>query len=148
MKKINTNNFIHGWLLLDPLKGLIDKNADCPIYKNFIEVCTWLLNLALKYHYTNLEESINFLDYRMHHHLQPNSKPSWEKSFEAESDDYWDSFKQETERPLYKDLPHWFSFVTKWFLQGLNGPIGVVNTFPDKFLDSLYNSNVDLAEGA
>ena len=54
-QKIEKDSFIHGWMMLDPLKDFIYESVDNPDYKNFKDVSTWLLNLADKYHCTNLQ---------------------------------------------------------------------------------------------
>ena len=59
--------------------------------------------------------------------------------------DYWKNFNKEVERAQYKDMPLWYTFVLKWFLNGLNGLFGVIKHFSDMSLDKFYKNNVEVA---
>jgi hypothetical protein len=48
--------------------------------------------------------------------------------------------------PEYKNLPHWFTFVVKWFVHGLNGPFGSFRNLSKKFLKAFYSNDVELAK--
>ena len=42
-------------------------------------------------------------------------------------------------------MPIWFTFSLKWFLNGLNGPFGVVEHFSDVFLEQFYKNDIEIA---
>ena len=46
----------------------------------------------------------------------------------------------------YQNLPHWFTFVVKWFAHGVNGPFGSVNKISKDYMTAFYDNNADLAK--
>ena len=80
-KTFSDKEFTHGWLMFDPLQGFLPKGNDDKDFDILHDACNWLMNLAYKYHCATKEESITELDHRMYHHLQPNTKKTWQKKF-------------------------------------------------------------------
>ena len=42
-------------------------------------------------------------------------------------------------------VPRWFAWVSKWYLHGLNGPFGSVNSLPEQAFSIFYNNNKEQA---
>ena len=82
-KKVSENNFIHGWLMFDPLKGFISEENPQSGYKNIQDYFVWLANLAYLYHCAVQDKNLNELDFRMHHYLHSRKRKEWEKCYEA-----------------------------------------------------------------
>ena len=145
LKKVSDNKFIHGWLMFDPLKGFILEENQQSSYKKFRDTFVWLANLAYMYHCAAKDKCLNELDFRMHHYLRPRKRKEWEKRFEA-NPEYWADIKKYDDRPECKTLPHWFEFVVKWFVHGVNGPFGTVSSLSKPFLKAFYHDDVELSK--
>ena len=39
---------------------------------------------------------------------------------------------------------HWFTFVVKWFVNGLHGPFGTVSNFSNPFVKAFFNNDAEL----
>ena len=144
LKKIKDDGFIHGWMLFDPLHGFIPEKYDKE-YDGLRDALVWLMNLSVMYFRAKTESTLDELDFRMYHYLQPSQRHTWERRFEA-NPEYWDTINDRDKRPEYKNLPHWFTFVAKWFLHGINGPFGTVKKLPKGLMHAFYENNADLAQ--
>ena len=102
------------------------------------------MNLFVMYHCASNEDTLNVLDFRMHHHLRSSQKVKWEKRFVAKHES-WSQIENEDKHAPYQNLLHWVTFAVKWFVQGINGPFGTVKNISKKYMDALYGNNAEIA---
>ena len=88
----NLDEFVHGWLMFDPMKGFLsDKDMTEDTYQQR-NMFVWLMNLAALYHECSVEKTLMLLDYKMHLYLKPEEMNDWAKHFNKSKD-----FKIESE---------------------------------------------------
>jgi hypothetical protein len=121
------SNFIHGWLLFDPLVGFLNKDHDNEYFMKARDVLVWLLNLANLYSVCESEKTSSTLDFVMHRYLRSDQKSKWLKRFNM-SKAFMDTFDETQKKIEDKSglVPPSFHHVVKWFIRGLLGPFGKV----------------------
>lgn len=122
-------DFIHGWLTLDPLHGgFMNRENFDDDYKKTRDVLVWLLNLAALYSDCSHENILINIDFTMNCLLNYHYMTSWIKDFRLDGES-WKAF-QESQKEIEKNdsvVPPAFHFVVKWFVYGLDGPFGKVS---------------------
>jgi len=70
LENMGSDDFIHGFLVFNPQHGFVEEenmtDKDC----QFRDAYTWLMNMALHYHDCLCEDTLKYLDFRMHCSLQ------------------------------------------------------------------------------
>ena len=83
----------------------------------------------------------------MFYYLRSSNQKKLLERYEANIE-YWKNIDDENQRQQYKNLPHWFTYIVKWFLHGVNGPFGTVSKLSDGYVQAFYHNNMELTKVA
>ena len=144
-ENISNKLYLHGMLMFDPKYGFVIPPSENSAYTQFWDTIIWFLNLAYMYHCANQKNMINEIDFRMHYHLWSNKQEKLEKKYDVKAN-YWNIVQEESKQAQYKNLPHWFTYVVKWFVHGVNGPFGTVSKVSHTYIQHFYQNNPNIAQ--
>ncbi|HEY9297610.1 MAG TPA: hypothetical protein VIQ31_14830, partial [Phormidium sp.] len=124
----NMDEFVHGWLMFDPLHGFLPSMNLKDSMKKERDMFIWLMNMAALYTDCSFERTLFNFDFQMHLFLRHDTMQNWitrfnhsEKFYKA-AEKTLAEIKAKTELETAK-----FQAVAKWFIHGLSGPFGVVS---------------------
>ena len=140
IENLENNDYIHGFLMFDPMTGFV-KEED--ISYNYCILCDsyiWLMNMASHYQDCEFEETLKYIDFKMHILLQRDFINRWWNQFDVDKS-VWDSYLLNPNEDS-EEVPQWFIWVTEWFMYGLNGPFGTVSVLAENFLSSFYKEDL------
>lgn len=109
-------------------EGFLKEEDMTPKYKPLHDAYIWLMNMVSLYHDCEGEKMADYIDFKMHIYLQRQSIAKWRDNFKVDQM-VWDKYLADHWEGN-DEIPHWFIWVTKWFMHGLSGLFGSVSEIP------------------